>query len=55
VEADGSAYSVTYQPTYRAGIKKDQMTKLEMLYPDIYCEFVETSESRSFRVKKTAA
>ena len=55
VEADGEKYHITYNPTYRTGIKKDQLTKLETLYPDIYNEFVDTSESRSFRVKKTVA
>lgn len=55
LEVSGDKYVVTYNPTNRTGIKKDQLTKLETLHPDIYDEFVETSESRTFRVKKTAA
>lgn len=55
LETGGEKYSVTYNPTSRIGIKKDQLTKLETLHPDIYDEFVEMSESRTFRVKKTVA
>ncbi|MGL5254541.1 MAG: YqaJ viral recombinase family protein [Brevinema sp.] len=55
LEAGDDKYVITYNPTNRTSIKKDQLTKLETLHPDIYDEFVETSESRTFRVKKTAA
>lgn len=54
-EEDGHTYHVTYNPTSRTGIKKALLLKMETLYPDIYNEFVETSESRTFRVKKTVA
>jgi putative phage-type endonuclease len=55
IEDNGVKYNITYNPTYRTSIKKEQLIKLKTLHPDIYDEFVDTSESRTFRVKKTAA
>lgn len=54
LEAGNGRYTVTYNPAYRTAIKKDGVTKLQTLYPEIYDEFVTTTESRSFRVKKEA-
>lgn len=48
-------YSITYNPTYRTGIDKNNLEKLKVQHPDIYDDYVTVSESRSFRVKKGAA
>lgn len=45
-------YKVTYNPLYRSSISKDDMDRLRRDYPEIYDEFVTTTESRVFRVKK---
>lgn len=47
-------YKVTYNPTYRQSIPKDDLERLKRDYPELYDEFVVTTESRAFRVKKTA-
>lgn len=53
---DGSSrYRITYNPIRRTQIGKDQMEKLKIQYPDIYEEYVKTTESRIFRIKKEAA
>ena len=51
---DGS-YTVTYNPSRREGISKDGLLRLKDGHPDIYAQYVTTSESRTFRVKFTAA
>ena len=53
-DAEGS-YTITYKPVYKQGISKEALEKLKVLYPQIYGEFVTTSESRRFHVKKLSA
>ena len=49
---DGSReYVVSYNPIYRTGIDKKGLEKLKINHPDIYEEYVNTSESRRFGVK----
>jgi len=50
-EVDGIPYQVTYNPVYRTGIDKDNLTKLKERHPDLYDEYVTVSESRRFYVK----
>lgn len=50
-----SRYRITYNPTRRTQIGKDQMEKLKIQHPDIYEEYAKTTESRTFRIKKEAA
>lgn len=45
-------YAVSYKPSYRTGISKDNIEKLEVAYPSIYEGFVSITESRRFSVKK---
>lgn len=45
-------YTVSYKPSYRTGISKDNLSKLEAQHPDTYNEFVTSTESRRFSVKK---
>lgn len=51
LSAGGKEYQVTYHPAYRTGISKDGLEKLKVRHPDIYGDYVETSESRRFNVK----
>lgn len=41
-------------PLYREGISKDRLSALRAQYPDIYDEFVDQTESRIFKVVKSA-
>lgn len=50
---DGSfRYRITYNPTIRTQIGKENMEKLKNQHPDIYEEYTSTTESRIFRIKK---
>ena len=48
-------YEVTYNPTNRRTVNKENIMKLENLYPDAYEDVVTESVSRTFKVKKEAA
>ena len=52
---DGTDYTITYNPSKKPGISKEDLFRLQMQYPDIYEQFVTVSESRRFYVKKSAA
>jgi len=53
---DGSTeYVVTYNPAYRTGIDKNNLERLKLHHPDVYDDFVTTTESRRFAVKKKGA
>lgn len=53
---DGNTeYVVTYNPSYRTGIDKKSLEKLKVHYPDIYDDYVSTTESRRFAVKMKGA
>ena len=45
-------YRVTYKPTSKTSIKKDELERLRLDYPDIHDQYATTSESRSFAVKR---
>lgn len=50
---DGTVeYRVSYKPTSKTGIRKDELEKLWLDHPDIYDQYTTTSESRSFAVKR---
>ena len=53
--ADGEQnYVISYNPIRRQGISKDNLVRLREVYPEIYEQFVETSESRRFSIKIAA-
>lgn len=54
-QKDGLNYVVTYNPVRKTGIDKDGLLRLELLYPEIYKQFVSVSESRRFQIKISAA
>ena len=49
----GVTYSVTFNPQSREGITKDKLSALKAQYPDIYDEFVDTTEWRTFKLTKS--
>ena len=53
-DGDGS-YTVTFKPSYRESITRDDLLRLKDTHPDIYAQYVTTSESRRFNVKFAAA
>ena len=53
-EEAGGSYTVTYNPSRREGISKDNLLRLKANHPDIYAEYVSISESRRFNVKYAA-
>ena len=54
-DGTGVQYKVTYNPSYREGISKDNLSKLKAQYPAAYDDLVETTESRIFKVTKASA
>lgn len=50
-----SSYTITFNPVYQRTISKDRLERLKVMHPDIYDEYVTTSESRRFNIKKAAA
>ena len=54
-EDETGSYSVTWKPSYREGILKDGLSRLKDAHPDIYDQYATVSESRTFKVKFTAA
>lgn len=47
-------YTITYNPVRKTGIDKDGLLRLKLQYPDIYEQFISTSEFRRFNVKASA-
>ena len=45
---DGTDYTVTYNPTKKSGISKEDLFRLQVQHPDIDEQFVTVSESRRF-------
>ena len=51
----GTEYIVTYNPAYRTTIDKKGLERLKITHPDVYDDYVNTTESRRFAVKKKGA
>lgn len=49
----GSSYTVTYNPSKKSGISKDNLIRLQAQHPDIYQDYVTVSENCRFYVKKS--
>lgn len=50
---DGTTkYVVTYNPIYRTTIDKKGLEKLKVQHPDVYDDYVQTTESRRFAVRE---
>ena len=45
-------FTITLNPQYRTTISKEKLSILKAQYPDIYEEFVETTESRVFKLTR---
>lgn len=50
--SNGVSYEVSFSPQYRTNISKDKLSQLRAQYPDIYEDFVDTTESRVFKLTK---
>ena len=51
---DGFHYTVTYNPVRKAGVDKNNLSRLKIQYPEINERFVTVSEYRRFLVKVSA-
>lgn len=51
-ETQDATYRITYNPKYQDGISKEQLSVLRAQHPDIYRDFVDTTETRTFGVSK---
>ncbi len=50
-DGQGVHYDVSFSPTYRTGVPKDKLSQMKAQYPDLYDDYVETTESRVFKLK----
>ena len=48
----GVSYSISYKPTRKPDIGKENLIRLKAQHPDIYEDYVTVSESRRFYVKR---
>ena len=51
--AGGNTYTVTYNPSKKTSVSKDNLVRLQLQHPEIYQDYVTVSESRRFHVKKS--
>ena len=54
-ESNGVKYQISFDPSYREGIPKDSLSKLRAQHPEVYEDFVQTTESRIFKLSKISA
>ena len=47
----GGSFTITCKPSYRTGIPKENLKRLQLLYPAIYEQFAAVTESRRFTVR----
>lgn len=55
LEDGTSRYKITFNPTRRTMIGKENLEKLKIQHPDIFQEYATETENRIFRLKKEAA
>lgn len=51
----GQQYVLSYNPAYRTGIDKKGLERLKVQHPDVYDDYVNTTESRRFSVRVKGA
>lgn len=54
-ESNGVKYQISFDPSYREGIPKDSLSKLRAQHPEVYEDYVQTTESRIFKLSKISA
>lgn len=52
VASDGSEYIISYKPSYRTAIKKEDLDRMKLNDVELYKKYVTQTESRPFQVKK---
>ena len=55
LKSGSTEYIVTYNPSYRTTIDKKNLERLKINHPDVYDDYVSTSESRRFAIKTNTA
>jgi len=50
-EIDGVPHVVTFNPSYRHGVEKNNLERFKIQHPDLYDQFVTVTQSRRFYVK----
>lgn len=51
-DVDGSSYKITYNPTHKTEVKKDNLLRLKALYPEAFQACATESKYRTFHVSK---
>ena len=51
-ETPTASYQISYNPQYREEMTKAQLELLRTQHPDIYHDFVDTTEKRVFKISK---
>lgn len=54
-QSGGTSYTVTANPVRKTEINKDSLLRLKMQHPDLYEQYVTTSEYRKFNIKAQPA
>ena len=53
-DGNGVSFMISFNPMFRTGISKDKLSQLKAQYPEIYDDYVDTTESRVFKLKRIA-
>ena len=51
-QSGSTEYTVSYNPSYRESVNKDSLEALKVFNPEIYGQYVSTTETRKFSAKK---
>ena len=53
-DGNGVSFKISFNPQFRTGISKDKLSQLKAQYPELYDDYVDTTESRVFKLVKSA-
>ena len=53
-DGNGVSFKISFSPQFRTGISKDKLSQLKAQYPELYDDYVDTTESRVFKLVKSA-
>ena len=53
-DGNGVSFKISFNPQFRTGISKDKLAQLKAQYPELYDDYVDTTESRVFKLVKSA-
>lgn len=49
---DGRVFEISYKPSYRTGVSKENVVRLQENFPEVYQKYVTMTESRRFAIKE---